>query len=41
MDIKGPNGKTAKVLTAWIVDNVTNETRLTNIYVDKKKGGKP
>jgi hypothetical protein len=20
---------------------VTNETRLTNIYVDKKKGGKP
>lgn len=38
MDLKGPNGRTAPVLTAWIDDKVKKETRLTSAYViDKKK----
>ena len=36
MDIMGPNGKTAKVLTAWIDDKNTGEMRLTSVYVDKE-----
>lgn len=36
MDIEGPNGKTAKVLTAWIDDKNTGEMRLTSVYVDKE-----
>lgn len=36
MDITGPNGKTAKVLTAWIDDKNTGEMRLTSVYVDKE-----
>ena len=39
MDLKGPNGKTAKVLTAWIEDKGIKDFRLTSAYVDKKKGG--
>lgn len=35
MDITGPNGKTAKVLTAWIDDKNNGEMRLTTIHVDK------
>lgn len=35
MRIKGPNGKTANVLTAWIKENDNAEPRLTSIYVDK------
>lgn len=35
MDITGPNGKTAKVLTAWIDDKNSGEMRLTTIHVDK------
>ena len=34
MDITGPNGKTAKVLTGWIDDAETGEMRLTTIHVD-------
>ena len=34
MDITGPNGKTAKVLTAWIDDSANNEMRLTTVHVD-------
>lgn len=34
MDITGPNGKTAKVLTAWIDDQSKGEMRLTTIHVD-------
>jgi SPP1 gp7 family putative phage head morphogenesis protein len=34
MDIQGPNGKTAKVLTAWIDDKDKKETRLTTVHVD-------
>ena len=34
MDITGPNGKTAKVLTAWIDDKSNGEMRLTTIHVD-------
>lgn len=36
MQITGPNGKTASVLTAWIKDNDNAEPRLTSIYVDKR-----
>ena len=39
MTLTGPNGKTAKVLTAWIDDKSTGEMRMTNAYVDKPKGG--
>lgn len=34
MDITGPNGKTAKVLTAWIDDQSKGEMRLTTVHVD-------
>lgn len=34
MDITGPNGKTAKVLTAWIDDRNKGEMRLTTVHVD-------
>ena len=33
MELAGPNGNTAIVRTAWILDNNTGETRLTSIYV--------
>ena len=33
MDIDGPNGKCAKVLTAWMM-NVKGETRLTTVHID-------
>lgn len=36
IQITGPNGKTANVLTAWIKDNDNAEPRLTSIYVDKR-----
>lgn len=36
MQITGPNGKTANVLTAWIKDDDNVEPRLTSIYVDKR-----
>ena len=36
MELTGPNGKTANVLTAWIDDMETGEMRLTSVYVDKK-----
>ena len=36
MDITGPNGKTAKVLTAWIDDKNNGEIRLTSVYVDRE-----
>jgi hypothetical protein len=39
MLLTGENGKTANVVTAWIIDNVTGETRLTSAYVKDKKGG--
>lgn len=38
MNLKGLNGKNANVLMAWIFDREKNEVRMTNIYVDKKKG---
>ncbi|MDR0935472.1 MAG: hypothetical protein LBM98_02185 [Oscillospiraceae bacterium] len=39
MELTGPNGKTANVLTAWIDDKETGEMRLINAYIDRKKGG--
>ena len=39
MELKGENGKTATVITAWIDDKINGEMRLTNAYIDKKKGG--
>jgi len=35
MDLTGENGKTAKVLTAWLLDKDTNVTRLISVYVDE------
>ena len=35
MRLKGPNGKEANVLTAWIEDG--DDVRLTSVYVTKKK----
>jgi hypothetical protein len=35
MNIKGENGKIAKVLTAWIDDTSNGEMRLTTMFVDK------
>lgn len=34
MQLKGPNGKTAKVLTGWIDDKKTGEMRLTTVHID-------
>ena len=34
MDITGENGKTAKVLTAWIDDKSKNEMRLVTVHID-------
>lgn len=39
MKLKGENGKSAIVTTGWIVDDENGETRLTTLYVDKKKKG--
>lgn len=39
MTLTGLNGKSARVKTAWIIDNETGETRLTSAYVTSKKGG--
>ena len=36
MDIKGPNGKAAKVLTGWIDDEKNEEMRLTTVHIDKR-----
>lgn len=33
--LKGPNGKEANILTAWIEEN--GEKRLTSAYITKKK----
>ena len=37
MNLTGANGKTANVCTAWIKENENAETRLTSVYVTKKK----
>jgi hypothetical protein len=37
MNLTGINGKTARVLTAWIDDKEINEMRLTAVYVDRRK----
>jgi hypothetical protein len=37
MNLDGPNGKTAKVITGWILDNNNGETRLTSVYVKENK----
>lgn len=37
MELTGPNGKTANVLTAWIDDVETGEMRLTTAHVDKRR----
>lgn len=37
MRLQGPNGKTANVLTGWIIDKESGETRLTSVYITKKK----
>jgi hypothetical protein len=37
INLTGENGKTANVLTSWIVENGLDYPRLTNVYVTKKK----
>ena len=36
MTLKGVNGKTANVLTAWIDDAEADEMRLISAYIDKR-----
>lgn len=36
MELKGANGKKAKVLTAWIDDEKAGEMRLVSAYIDKE-----
>lgn len=36
MNLTGPNGQNANVLTAWIDDEETGEIRLTSVYIDKR-----
>ena len=40
MELTGPNGKNANVLTSWIDDKDTGQMRLTSAYVKKRKGEK-
>ena len=35
ISLLGENNKRAKVLTAWLVDKATNETRLISAYIDE------
>lgn len=37
LDLIGPNGKQAPVLTAWIKDKKSKKIRLTSIYVKRRK----
>ena len=37
LNLLGANNKYANVLTGWIIDKQTSETRLTSAYVTKKK----
>ena len=37
MNLTGENGKTASVMTGWIIDAETKEIRLTSIYIKKRK----
>ncbi|WP_079908063.1 phage minor capsid protein [Carboxydocella sp. JDF658] len=36
MELTGPNGKTAPVITGWLIEKETGRPRLTTIYVDKR-----
>jgi len=37
MELTGANGKLANVLTSWIVEHGSNETRLTSAYVTNRR----
>jgi hypothetical protein len=37
MNLVGENGETATVLTAWIVEHKSGETRLTSAYVKSRR----
>lgn len=39
MPIKGPNGNTRSVRTAWVKDPKNGELRLTSIFVNHRKKG--
>jgi len=39
MNLLGENGKTANVLTSWIVEHESGDTRLTSAYIKKARGG--
>jgi hypothetical protein len=40
MQLVGENGKTATVLTSWIIENDTESARLTSAYVKKRRTNK-
>jgi len=37
MVLQGVNGKSARVITAWIDDKTNGQMRLTSLYVKKRK----
>ncbi|MCL2698015.1 MAG: hypothetical protein FWE74_08035 [Oscillospiraceae bacterium] len=37
LNLKGENGKTANVLTSWIIEHGTAETRLTSAYITNRE----
>ncbi|MDR0293929.1 MAG: hypothetical protein LBH95_07245 [Oscillospiraceae bacterium] len=37
MNLTGENGKTANVLTGWIVEHKNGETKLTSAYITKRE----
>jgi len=38
MELKGPNGRKAHVMTAWIDDRISGEIRLVSAYIKTRKG---
>ena len=37
MELEGENGRTANVLTSWIVEHKTGNTRMTSAYVKNRR----
>lgn len=39
MMLVGANGRVARLMTGWIIDKEKSETRLTSVYINKRKKG--
>lgn len=39
MMLVGANGRVARLMTGWIIDKEKRETRLTSVYINKRKKG--